>query len=391
MSIFFHYPKVDRKSSFAYTLNIKVFKSTSKETVNLKLKPLTIDNLTARIPIIQGGMGIGVSMSSLASAVANAGGVGVISAAQVGFREPDFESDNDAANLRGLRKEIQKAKSISPNGILGVNIMTATNNYAEQVRVCVEEKVNLIISGAGLPTNLPEMVKHSVTKIAPIVSSAKGARVITRLWTKKYNYLPDLVVVEGPKAGGHLGFSPEALSKPVLPSLKDIVTGVIEILKPFEEAFGKKIPVVAAGGIYTGKDIAEFIKVGASGVQMATRFVATDECDAHINFKQAYVNANEDSIKIVVSPLGMPGRAIYNNHVKKVEQSGKRIKKCFGCLKACNPATAPYCITEALVKAVEGDVDDGLVFIGSQGCKVDRIVPLKELMDELTTEAEANL
>jgi len=391
LSIFFHYPKVDRKNSFAYTLNIKVFKSTSKETVNLKLKPLTIDNLTARVPIIQGGMGIGISMSSLASAVANAGGVGVISAAQVGFREPDFESDNDAANLRGLRKEIQKAKSISPTGILGVNIMTATNNYAEQVRVCVEEKVNLIISGAGLPTNLPEMVKHSVTKIAPIVSSAKGARVITRLWTKKYNYLPDLVVVEGPKAGGHLGFSPEALSKPVLPSLKDIVTGVIEILKPFEEAFGKKIPVVAAGGIYTGKDIAEFIKVGASGVQMATRFVATDECDAHINFKQAYVNANEDSIKIVVSPLGMPGRAIYNNHVKKVEQSGKRIKKCFRCLKACNPATAPYCITEALVKAVEGDVDDGLVFIGSQGCKVDRIVPLKELMDELTTEAEANL
>ena len=359
--------------------------------MNLKLKPLTIDGLTARIPIIQGGMGIGVSMSSLASAVANAGGVGVISAAQVGFREPDFESDNDAANLRGLRKEIQKAKSMSPDGILGVNIMTATNNYAEQVRVCVEEKVNLIISGAGLPTNLPEMVKNSVTKIAPIVSSAKGARVITRLWTKKYNYLPDLIVVEGPKAGGHLGFSPEVLSKPVLPSLKDIVSGVIEILKPFEEAFGKKIPVVAAGGIYTGKEIAEFIKLGASGVQMATRFVATDECDAHRNFKEAYVNANEDEIKIVVSPLGMPGRALYNKHVKTVEESGRKIKKCFRCLKACNPATAPYCITEALVKAVEGDVEDGLVFIGSEGCKVDKIIPVQELMDELVTEAEANL
>jgi len=330
-------------------------------------------------------------MSSLASAVANAGGVGVISAAQVGFREPDFESDNDAANLRGLRKEIRKAKSMSPDGVLGVNIMTATNNYAEQVRVCVEEKVNLIISGAGLPTNLPEMVKNSVTKIAPIVSSAKGARVITRLWTKKYNYLPDLVVVEGPKAGGHLGFSPEVLSKPVLPSLKEIVSGVIEILKPFEEAFGKKIPVVAAGGIYTGKEIAEFIKLGASGVQMATRFVATDECDAHRNFKEAYVNSNEDEIKIVVSPLGMPGRALYNKHVKTVEESGKKIKKCFRCLKACNPATAPYCITEALVKAVEGDVEDGLVFIGAEGCKVDRIVPVKELMNELVTEAEANL
>jgi len=391
LSIFIHRTKVDRKRPFAYTLSIKAFKTTLKETMNLKLKPLTINGLTARIPIIQGGMGIGVSMSSLASAVANAGGIGVISAAQVGFREPDFESDNDSANLRGLRKEIQKAKSMSPNGILGVNIMTATNNYAEQVRVCVEEKVNLIISGAGLPTNLPGMVKNSVTKIAPIVSSAKGAKVITKLWTKKYNYLPDLVVVEGPKAGGHLGFSPEVLSKPVLPSLKDIVSGVIEILKPFEEAFGKKIPVVAAGGIYTGKEIAEFIKLGASGVQMATRFVATDECDAHRNFKEAYVNSNEDEIKIVVSPLGMPGRALYNKHVKTVEESGKKIKKCFRCLKACNPATAPYCITEALVKAVEGDVEDGLVFIGSEGCKVDKIVPVQELMDELVTEAEANL
>ncbi|MBK5251852.1 MAG: nitronate monooxygenase [Peptostreptococcaceae bacterium] len=357
----------------------------------MKLKPLIIDDLKARVPIIQGGMGIGVSLSSLASAVSKAGGVGVISAAQVGFREPDFEKDNDAANLRGLKKEIQKARVLSPQGILGVNIMTATNNYAEQVKVCVEEKADLIISGAGLPTNLPGLVKDSATKIAPIVSSAKGAKVITKLWTKKYNYLPDLIVVEGPKAGGHLGFSPEVLSNPVLPDLKTIVSEVIEILKPFEEAYGKSIPVIAAGGIYTGKDIAEFIKLGAAGVQMATRFVATDECDAHINFKKAYINAQDDTIKIVVSPLGMPGRAIYNNHVKTVEATGKKIKKCFGCLKACNPATAPYCITEALVKAVEGDVNDGLVFIGSTGCLVDKIVPVEELMDELTTEAEANL
>jgi NAD(P)H-dependent flavin oxidoreductase YrpB (nitropropane dioxygenase family) len=357
----------------------------------LKLKPLIIDDLKVRVPIIQGGMGIGVSLSSLASAVAKAGGVGVISAAQVGFHEPDFETDNDTANLRGLMKEIRKARVLSPQGILGVNIMTATNNYAEQVKVCVDEKADLIISGAGLPTNLPRLVKDSAIKIAPIVSSAKGAKVITKLWTKKYNYLPDLIVVEGPKAGGHLGFSPEVLSKPVLPDLKIIVSEVIEILKPFEEAYGKRIPVVAAGGIYTGKDIAEFIKLGAAGVQMATRFVATDECDAHINFKKAYINAQDDTIKIVVSPLGMPGRAIDNNHVKTVEATGKKITKCFGCLKQCNPATAPYCITEALVKAVDGDVDDGLVFIGSTGYLVDKIVPVQELMDELTSEAETNL
>ena len=357
----------------------------------MKLKPLVIDSIEARVPIIQGGMGIGVSLSSLASAVAKAGGVGIISAAQVGFKEADFENDNDAANLRGLRKEIKRAKNISPQGIIGVNIMTATNNYAEQVLACVEEKADLIISGAGLPTNLPGLVKNSNTKIAPIVSSAKGAKVITKLWTKKYDYLPDLMVVEGPKAGGHLGFSPEILSQPLLPSLKTIVSEVIEILKPFEEAYGKKIPVIAAGGIYTGKDIAEFIKLGAGGVQMATRFVATDECDAHINFKRAYINAQSDTIKIVVSPLGMPGRAIYNDHVKTVENSGKKINKCFRCLKACNPATAPYCITEALVKAVEGDVKNGLVFIGSMGNLIDKIVPVQELMDELTTEAEAYL
>lgn len=357
----------------------------------MKLKPLIIDRLVAPVPIIQGGMGIGVSLSSLASAVANAGGIGVISAAQIGFREPDFEKDNDAANLRGLQKEIRKFRSLSPEGILGVNIMVATNNYAEQVRVCVEEKVDLIISGAGLPTNLPEMVAGSETKIAPIVSSAKAARIISKLWAKKYNYPPDLVIVEGPKAGGHLGFSPETLSGPVLPDLKEIVSSVLTVLKPFEAEYGKKIPVVAAGGIYTGKDIAEFLNLGAAGVQMATRFVATKECDAHERFKEAYVKATSETVKIVISPLGMPGRAIDNDHVKTVEKTGKKINKCFRCLKACNPRTAPYCITEALVKAVNGDVDNGLVFIGSTGARVHEIVSVSELMDELVREAEAEI
>ena len=357
----------------------------------MKLKPLIIDHLKARVPVIQGGMGIGVSLSSLASAVANAGGVGVLSAAQVGFREPDFETDNDAANLRGLRKEIRRARSLSPQGVLGVNIMVATNNYAEQVRASVEEGIDLIISGAGLPTNLPELVKGSMTKIAPIVSTGKAARIITKLWTKKYDRLPDLVIVEGPEAGGHLGFSPKELALPVLPDLKTLVSDVLEALKPFEEAFRKKVPVVAAGGIFTGRDIADYLKLGASGVQMATRFVATEECDAHPNFKQAYVDATEETVKIVVSPLGMPGRAIENAHVRKVETEGKPINKCFRCLRACDPKTAPYCITEALVKAVKGDVEDGLVFIGSTGSRVQKIVPVRTLMDELVSEAEAAL
>lgn len=357
----------------------------------MKLPSLKIGDLVASVPIIQGAMGVGVSLSKLASAVANEGGIGMISGVQIGYREPDFETNNGLANIRALKKEIQKARELSPRGIIGVNLMAAINNYKEMVKAAVEEKIDLIVSGAGLPKELPELIKGSKTKIAPIVSSGKAAALITKLWDRRFSYIPDLIIVEGSEAGGHLGFTLEELREENKPSLKERVLEVIEAIKPFEEKYGKKVPVVAAGGIFSGKDIAEFIKLGASGVQMGTRFVATEECDAHINFKEAYVSAKEEDIQIVKSPVGMPGRAIKNKLMARAEMERIPVTKCYNCLQPCNPKVTPYCISTALIKAVKGELDEGLIFAGSSAHKIDKIVSVKELMRELVHEAEAAL
>lgn len=352
----------------------------------MNLKPLKLGDLTALMPIIQGGMGIGVSGSSLASAVAKAGGIGVISAVQIGFREEDFEYNSKEANIRALRKEIQRARTLSPHGILGVNIMVATEGFEDLVKTAVEENIDLIICGAGLPVSLPKFVKDSKTKIAPIVSSGKGAAVISKLWIRKYNYVPDLIVVEGPKAGGHLGFSKEELFSGEEPDLASILKDVLKETGILEETHKKHIPVVAAGGIFTGEDIAKVIKLGADGVQMGTRFVATEECDAHINFKNAYISSSKDDVILVKSPVGMPGRAIRNKFTEFVGENTLPITKCYNCLKPCNPANTPYCISKALINAVKGNVDEGLIFSGYNGYKVDRMYKVQELIDELVKE-----
>ncbi|MCM0650315.1 nitronate monooxygenase family protein [Clostridium swellfunianum] len=355
----------------------------------MKLPPLKIGELVASVPIIQGGMGVGVSRSKLASAVANEGGIGVISSAQIGFEEADFETNTEEANLRAMKKEIKKARELSPKGIIAVNIMVAMNNYREMVKTVVNEKIDLIISGAGLPTELPSLIKGSDTKIAPIVSSGKAAAVITKLWDHKYSYIPDLIVVEGPKAGGHLGYSLEQLNPGEEPELADIVREVIQAIKPYEQKYEKSIPVVAAGGVYTGKDIVELIRIGAAGVQMATRFVATEECDADIRYKMAYVNSKLEDIEIVKSPVGMPGRAIHNTFLDKLKNGRIAVKKCYNCLKPCEPAVTPYCISKALIEAVKGNVEEGLIFTGSNAYRLNKIVTVRELMDELVKEAES--
>ncbi len=352
----------------------------------MNLPKLKIGNLEAKFPIIQGGMGIGISMSKLASAVANEGGIGIISGAQTGYRENDFKTNNNNANINGIKKEIRLAKELSPNGIIGINFLQASYNYIELVKTAVEEKIDLIISGAGLPKTLPEYVKGTNTKIAPIVSSGRAAKLLAKLWKKKYDYLPDLIVVEGPRAGGHLGFSREDLESNNVKNLKELVVEVLEAIKPFEEKYNQKIPVVAAGGIYTGQEIKEFIDLGAAGVQMATRFVATNECDAHINFKTAYINATEKDIQLIKSPVGLPGRVITNTLTKQIEANSLKIKGCYKCLKGCNPVVAPFCITEALIKAVKGDIVNGLIFIGSNGYKINKIISVKELFNELINE-----
>ncbi len=351
----------------------------------MKLPELRIGDLVAKIPIIQGGMGVGVSRSKLAGAVAKEGGIGIISTAQIGFDEPDFETNTKEANLRSLEKHIKEAKRISNNGIIGINIMTVTNFYKENVKKAIESGIDLIISGAGLPKELPKLVEGTKVKIAPIISSARGAGLMIKLWAK-HNHIPDMIVVEGPEAGGHLGFSMEELKEKK--SIFDIAKEVVDKVKEFEEQFHKKIPVVVAGGIFTGKDIAKCLKLGASGVQIATRFVATEECDADIKFKEAYVNAKEEDIQIVKSPVGMPGRAIRNEFIEKVEKEPIKPEKCLACIKTCNPETTPYCITKALINSVTGNLKEGLIFCGSNVSRIDKIVTVKELMNELVTEAE---
>lgn len=361
----------------------------------MELKGLKIGDKISKLPIIQGGMGVGVSMHKLAGAVAKAGGIGIISTADIGYQESDFEKNPQEANLRAIDTEIEKARKIAPDGIIGVNVMVALTHYTEIVKRCVQNGIDLIISGAGLPKELPELVKGTKTKIAPIISSAKGAKLISKLWITKHNYVPDMIVIEGPEAGGHLGFKPEEIGSgenPVniedRPKLEQITKEVIEEVSKIEKETGKEIPVIVAGGIFDGKDIAKYLKLGAKGVQMATRFVATEECDASEKYKQAYIKAKKEDIKIIKSPVGMPGRAIENAFIKKVEQHKDSIKKCYQCIKTCKVAETPYCITKALINAVKGNLEDGLIFCGSNVDKIEEITTVPNLMKELQQETK---
>lgn len=351
------------------------------------MKGIKLGNKESKYPIIQGGMGVGVSLHKLAGTVSKEGGIGIISTADIGYKEEDFEKNPNEANLRAIGKEIKLARKIAgEDKILGVNIMVALKNYAEIVKECVKQKIDLIISGAGIPKDLPEYVKNTETKIAPIVSSLRCCKLIVKHWMTKYNYVPDMIVIEGTEAGGHLGFKLEELEENNKPKLEDITVDVVNYIKEVENETGKSIPVISAGGIWDSKDIKKFLNLGASGVQMATRFVATNECDASIEFKKAYINAKKDDIKIIKSPVGMPGRAIYNKFIESTEKEKCKIKRCYNCIKTCDVKTTPYCITKALINAVKGNMEDALVFCGSNVGRVKEIVPVHDLMQELVCE-----
>ena len=352
----------------------------------MEIKGIKLGNLTSKLPIVQGGMGVGISRSQLAGTVAKHGGIGIISAVGIGFGEEDYYKNPLVANLRALRKEIEKAKEIAPDGILGLNILVAVQNYKEVAMEAVKSGIDLIVSGAGLPLELPEIVKGSKTKIAPIVSSGKVANLLCKRWSKRYDRLPDMIVVEGREAGGHLGFKMDELVNHTARKLEDLVVEVIESVKVWEEKYNVKIPVIAAGGIYTGEDIGRFLDLGAAGAQIGTRFIGTFECDAHENYKQAFIDAKKEDIQLVKSPVGMPGRAIRNKFVETVEQGQLKVKQCVNCLIPCDAATTPYCISEALINAVKGDVDNGLIFSGSNGYRINEIVPVKTILDELMQE-----
>ena len=350
------------------------------------LKNLCIGDLTARLPIIQGGMGVGISLSGLASAVANEGGIGVIATAVIGMNEPDFSMNFLEANIRALRKEIRKARELS-KGILGVNIMVALTNFADLVKTAIEEGIDIIFSGAGLPLNLPQFLSGTEkTKLVPIVSSARAAGIILKKWSEKYNRLPDAIVVEGPLAGGHLGFKEEMIGDPEY-SLEKLVPEVIQIVKPYEEKYKKPIPVIAAGGIYTGSDIYRFFQLGVSGVQLATRFVTTYECDASEKFKQTYIDSRKEDIVIIKSPVGMPGRAIKNTFLDEVSQGKRKPFNCpYHCLKTCDYKNTPYCISLALVNAKKGNLSHGFAFAGENAYRAKGIISVKELIETLIEE-----
>ena len=355
------------------------------------MKALKIGDLLAKVPIVQGGMGVGISLSGLASAVANAGGVGVISSAGLGVIYNHISKDLNEASNYGLREELRKAREKS-KGIIGVNIMVALTNFAEMVKTAIEEKADIIFAGAGLPLNLPSFLKEdSVTKLVPIVSSARALKVICRRWIGEYGYVPDAVVVEGPKAGGHLGYSHEQINDPAF-SLEAIVPEVVAVAREIGVQNGKQIPVIAGGGIYTGEDIVKFMALGADGVQMGTRFVATDECDASETFKQSYVDAKREDIEIIQSPVGMPGRAIRNSFLDKVKAGLKQPKVCpFNCIKTCDVVNSPYCIMLALFNAYNGKMENGYAFAGSNAWRVDRIMSVKELINSLKEEFDAKI
>ncbi|MBQ5874395.1 MAG: nitronate monooxygenase [Alistipes sp.] len=355
------------------------------------MKELKIGNLVAKVPIVQGGMGVGISLSGLASAVANAGGVGVISAAGLGLIYNDISKNFNDACIHGLKQELRKAREAT-KGIIGVNIMVALSNFADMVRTSIEEKADIIFAGAGLPLNLPSFLKpNSVTKLVPIVSSARALKLICRRWIGEYGYTPDAVVVEGPKAGGHLGYSHEQINDENY-SLENIVPEVVAAAREIGEQQGKFIPVIAGGGIYTGEDIYNITSLGADGVQMGTRFVTTDECDASDEFKQSYIDARKEDIEIIQSPVGMPGRAIHNNFLQKVKEGLKQPKACpFNCIKTCDVTNSPYCIMLALYNAYKGKMENGYAFCGSNAWRTDKIISIKELIATLKAEFNAKV
>lgn len=286
----------------------------------------------------------------------------------------------------GLKEELRKARE-KTKGVIGVNVMVAMSNFTDMVKTAIAEKADIIFSGAGLPLNLPSFLqKDSVTKLVPIVSSARAARVIAEKWHNLYNYLPDAFVVEGPKAGGHLGFKDEQINDEHF-SLEHILPEVIDEVQDMGARYGKEIPVIVAGGIYTGEDIKRFMDMGASGVQMGTRFVTTEECDASDVFKQTYIEAKQEDIQIIKSPVGMPGRAIFSKFIQKVKEGQKQPKTCIcKCIKTCDISKSPYCIIAALYNAFKGNMDNGYAFAGANAFRATKIVSVKETFRSLLDE-----
>lgn len=348
------------------------------------MKSFFIGQYEIKLPIVQGGMGVGVSLNGLASAVANEGGIGVISAAGLGLLYSEHKGTYNEKCIYGLREEIRKART-KTGGIIGVNIMVALSNFADMARTAIAEKADVIFSGAGLPLDLPSYLdKNSHTMLVPIVSSARAARVLCDKWKNNFNYLPDAIVVEGPKAGGHLGFKTDQINDENY-SLEHLIPEIVEVAKSY--AAEKNIPVIAAGGISTGEDIARFLKLGASAVQMGSIFVPTNECDASNEFKEVYINSHAEDVRIIQSPVGMPGRAFDGEFIHNVAEGKEKPSCCsFHCIKTCDYTKSPYCIIKALYNAAKGNMKKGYAFAGTNAYLTDRIRSVSEVIEKLKAD-----
>ncbi|SDZ76013.1 NAD(P)H-dependent flavin oxidoreductase YrpB, nitropropane dioxygenase family [Thalassobacillus cyri] len=312
----------------------------------MELKKVKIGDMEPKFPIVQGGMGVGISLSKLAAAVADAGGIGTISGTGISVEE--------------LRYHIRKARELTNNrGYIGVNVLFAMNDFAEKMKVAMEEKVDFIVSGAGISRDMYAWGREYDVPVISIVSTAKLARFSERLGAAA-------VVVEGYEAGGHLG-----TERPLFEILPE-VTSVVNI------------PVIAAGGILTGEDVAEAFRLGASGVQMGTRFVASEECDAPLAFKQKYIDARKEDTVLVKTTVGLQGRAIQNRFIEKISEGNKlKIAKCYDCLKNCS---YQFCTLDSLFKSLEGDVENGLVFSGARVHEIKQILPVKQIIEKIIAE-----
>ena len=359
-----------------------------------KLPSLTLGRYSVPYPVVQGGMGIRISGARLAAAVANAGGVGIISAVGLGWNSPYFDEAERSpkqrteqffeANRLALIDELRQARALSPTGVIGINVMMAARGWETLVETAVAHGANLVIAGAGLPLSLPaHTLAYPEVALVPIVSSVRAAKIITRRWQKQYQRQPDGFVVESPKfAGGHLGASADAIDDPAF-SLEQVIPELVAFI---QTELQEPAPVIAAGGVWNRGDVERMLALGAAGVQLGTRFITTFECDADDRYKEAHLQAKPEDVMLVPSPVGLPGRAIRNAFVDRVMASEDMSEPCSAnCLQTCRcrDSRETYCIMRALNRAAAGDVDNGLIFSGANAGRIQKLVSVQAVMEDL--------
>lgn len=350
----------------------------------MKLPSLKIRNLETKYPVIQAGMGVRIGMAELSSAVVNCGGYGTIASVGIGdiergkFRFVDECNENFALELKKARELCGGKKP------LGVNVMVALSNYEEIVRTAVAGGVDFIISGAGLPLPLPEYVGDADVALIPVISSGRAFEVVVKTWLRKYNRKPDAVIVEGPKCGGHLGFTMDMIEHPETCSMEILLKEVQDVIVRYNL---QGLPIIAAEEVACRADIERFLKMGYNGVQIGTYFITTEEAGIDARSKQFFIDAKSEDVVVIKSPVGLPVRVLKSPLVQRVLTGGREKFTCpYRCLRSCNPAKSLFCIAKALLATWRGDTENGLYMVGCNIESVKKIYPVKEFFDSLDQE-----